>query len=255
VQFDGQFPEIRASGDCLHAYYTKPKQCQLPVLDERPGSSSIYKVASTCTKCRARVEVVIDFRERWENRPCPNSDHPLHHLVYSPEKSDPPQDPGSSIQQWNIRHTFICSSPTCSAVVHVRLKPPILTHKWLFLLTDPSLLNQRAEQATSISPERFEGMKPQAPIDVLSNLRTYIVNAIEGVDSRSIVLHNKRFTLGFGINGQPCEELLEALGFTYRVSCNYKSQRSIAHTLMLLVTGECCLGPSEAERKPALAAS
>ena len=81
----------------------------------------------------------------------------------------------------------------------------------------------------SLSPDRFEGMKPQTPIDVLGNLRTYIINAIDAVDSRSIVLQNKRFTLGFGINGQPCKNLLEALGFTYRVRWITAEQMSSCH--------------------------
>ncbi|RDW60418.1 ubiquitin-specific protease UBP2 [Aspergillus mulundensis] len=58
--------------------------------------------------------------------------------------------------------------------------------------------------------------RPQ-PITVLMNLRAYIKDALDNSPrSKPISAVNKRFMMSFGVNGEPCRDLFEFLGFTFR---------------------------------------
>ncbi|GES61066.1 ubiquitin carboxyl-terminal hydrolase [Aspergillus terreus] len=60
----------------------------------------------------------------------------------------------------------------------------------------------------------MEGIGRPQPINVLLNLRTYISNALHNSQqSKSISAINKRFMSCFGVEGMPCKDLLEFLGF------------------------------------------
>ena len=103
----------------------------------------------------------------------------------------------------------------------VSVASPILNDKLVHLLTDPDLIRQRTEEATAAHRERLEGMAQPLPIDVLTNLRIYILNALqESERSKPISAVNKRFMGSFGIEGQPCKDLLEFLEFSYNVGIN-----------------------------------
>ncbi|KAL8804517.1 MAG: hypothetical protein Q9182_002525 [Xanthomendoza sp. 2 TL-2023] len=92
------------------------------------------------------------------------------------------------------------------------MSPPRLRPDWVTLLTDKTLIESRASKAMSNDPSRFEGHAVPFPSEVLSNLRTYILNARRDSNRRSIAAHNKRWLLCLG---DPCSELLEYLGFVH----------------------------------------
>lgn len=94
----------------------------------------------------------------------------------------------------------------------------MLHPEWVQLLTDPELLLQRADEAIATHPERLEGIARPQPINVLENLRTYIINAFNpSQQGKSISAINKRFMACFGVEGKPCKDLLEFLGFSVKV--------------------------------------
>ena len=59
-------------------------------------------------------------------------------------------------------------------------------------------------------PERFEGHKPPAPMEVCNVLIRYLANAMESEEPRGISKNNKRFILALG---DACDELLQYLGY------------------------------------------
>ena len=171
-----------------------------------------------------RVELEVNYSVGWEPEPCPNWTHPLHHLVHSPWLEGVARN-GSVLGKAEKEHeilAFECSSPTCSAAILVRFRPPVLTDEHIRLLTDEALLNQRAEEVMISEPARFEGHKKPTPADVLSDLRTYLRNSIDHQESRPIKVENKRFALKFGIDGQACKDVLNFLGFKYYVCVSFR---------------------------------
>lgn len=62
------------------------------------------------------------------------------------------------------------------------------------------------------APERLKGFSIPDPINVLCTLRRYIYDALNGRDQRRFPAMNKTFLI---MLGQPCQELLEYLGFRY----------------------------------------
>jgi ubiquitin carboxyl-terminal hydrolase 25/28 len=81
------------------------------------------------------------------------------------------------------------------------------------------MLQKRTDDAFAADPERLEGVPRPEPITVLMNLRTYINNVLRNSQlSKTIQANNKRFMTSFGVNGEPCRDLFEYLGFTFRVS-------------------------------------
>ena len=115
-------------------------------------------------------------------------------------------------------YAFQCSSPTCSATTFVRLRLPVLSNEHVRLLTEKTLLNQRAEDVIKSEPARFEGHQKPTPVDVLSDLRSYLRASVGRQEPRPIKIDNKRFSLRFGKDGQACKDVLNFLGFTYEVS-------------------------------------
>lgn len=204
---------------CHHAWCVKDKQAALPALDARPSPDSVYTFAGVCRKCRMHVELEVNYTVRWEAEPCPNSTHPLHHLVHSPWREGVARNESFLDNADTKTETFAfeCSSPTCSAAVFVRLRPPILSDEHIRLLTDRTLLNSRAEEVIGSEPARFEGHKKPTPVDVLSDLRSYLKNCFEHRESRPIKADNKRFSLRFGIDGLACKDVLNYLGFRFNV--------------------------------------
>ncbi|KAL9000857.1 MAG: hypothetical protein Q9169_000612 [Polycauliona sp. 2 TL-2023] len=90
------------------------------------------------------------------------------------------------------------------------MKSPRLRPEWIDLLTNKDLIRPRAKKAMSDDPARFEGHAVPSPSEILSNLRTYVVNALRDNTRRTIPAHNKRWLLCLG---DPCTELLEYIGF------------------------------------------
>lgn len=102
-------------------------------------------------------------------------------------------------------------------MISLRIVAPLLKPEHVEVLTNTELIRVRAEDAIAASPERLEGMSIPEPIVTLDNLRLYILNALRNEDrSKPIHPNNKRFMICFGIDGRPCKEVLEFLGFSIR---------------------------------------
>lgn len=214
LQYEGKpLPRAR-KGTCLHKWALKLNQSTLPELDIRPDYSSFYVAAAYCTSCRCHVDISIDYRGEGPGvLPCPKEDAPLHHFVYLSNAFNGKRaiKDGFNSGPWvDIQH-FQCSSLSCSARLVTRFRPPRLTSEWTALLTNRSIINERARKVMEDDPARFEGHAIPPPIQVLTNLRTYVSNAMDSPDSRRIVGNNKKWLLSFG---EPCADLLEYLGFT-----------------------------------------
>jgi ubiquitin carboxyl-terminal hydrolase 25/28 len=154
-----------------------------------------------------------DNASEWQSR----EDH-IHHLVYKSGR----QQGTSSVEvteQGQVVETFHyqCSHFSCTAVVSLRILSPLVNPEFTYLLTDPETIRQRAEGAIAAEPERLEGMAKPLPINVLDNLRLYLYNSLHNSKfSKAISANNKRFMISFGVDGLPCQQLLEFLGFAYR---------------------------------------
>lgn len=158
--------------------------------------------------------------------PCPNTEHPLHHLVHSPwreEAARKEQNLNDPDRKGEV-YAFECTSRTCPAVVLVGLEPPRLLPDMVLTLTDPAMLKARTDAAFKVGQGRLEGFKHPSPLEVMSDLRKYIQNAWK--DGKTIRLDNKRFVLRFGPDGEDCKDLLEFMGFTLEV-CEKQHQATI----------------------------
>lgn len=153
-------------------------------------------------------------------QPSQNLSSHIHHFVYKSGRQRGGVSPIDVTPKGQVAESFHydCSYLSCSASVSVRVLSPVLTDDWVRLLTDVDLLGTRADEAIAAHPERMEGIGRPMPITVLSNLRIYIANSLRDTQhSKSISAINKRFMACFGVEGQPCKELLEFLGFTFKV--------------------------------------
>jgi ubiquitin carboxyl-terminal hydrolase 25/28 len=144
----------------------------------------------------------------------------VHHLLYKSGKYSggaAPEEFNSKGQTIEIFH-YECSYLTCSVAVSVRLASPVLKDDGVRLLIDTDLLRERADEAIAAHPDRLEGVAQPQPINVLLNLRAYLGNALhDSQQSKSISAVNKRFMTCFGVEGKPCKDLLEFLGFSFKV--------------------------------------
>lgn len=201
---------------CDHQYVTKANQAALA----KGGPSNLFAI---CSKCRRHLRVTVDSSNTI-NQPVQSSTDHVHHLVckggrqiggYTPEEIT------SKGQRVEMFH-YDCSYLACPTRVIISIASPILTDHSVQLLTDPELLRKRTEDAIAAHPDRLEGTGPPLGIDVLMNLRTYITNALQGGQrSRRISAVNRKFMCCFGIEGQPCRDLLQFLEFTYYAVGDY----------------------------------
>ncbi|KAL8713864.1 MAG: hypothetical protein Q9220_002009 [cf. Caloplaca sp. 1 TL-2023] len=98
----------------------------------------------------------------------------------------------------------------CRARLQIEITSPRLRPEWIDLLTNKAIIKARAEKAISSDPDRFEGHAVPLPSEVLTNLRTYISNALKTEERRVIQAQNKKWLLCLG---DSCSELLEHIGF------------------------------------------
>ena len=221
-------PKKVAKGACQHRWVLKRNQSTCVGIDTRPDLASEYKVAALCTKCMCHADVIIDFgAEDPSKLPCPKEDAPLHHFLYEPNEfcglvivSD-----GENSGSWGDSQFFKCSNSLCSAHLTILMRSPTLRPEWIALLVDKSLIKARAEKAMSDEPERFEGHAVPSPIEVMSNLRSYIHNAMASTEPRRIIANNKKWLLCLG---DKCGGLLQYLGFTRTVRCSVFVHLSLA---------------------------
>ncbi|KAI4175830.1 MAG: hypothetical protein LQ343_001443 [Gyalolechia ehrenbergii] len=212
---NGAIPLIpRYKAQCQHKWAAKDSQCRLPLILGRPDPKIVSTVTAFCELCRCHLDLSIDFRGGGTS-PCPSEESPLHHFRHQPEISRPHYKPDTSSKangsnDWQDLNWFQCSSIECSAKLKIQIKPPRLRPEWVELLTDKDLIKSRAEEQIIKDPARFEGHAVPLPSDVLSNLRTYILNALRDGTRRTIQANNKKWLLCLG---DPCSELLGYIGF------------------------------------------
>ena len=203
---------------CQHKWDLKNQQCNLPLKFGRPDPDAIFIVAAVCYDCRCHLELSIDFRSGGE-RPCPTPEYPLHHFLHQPSLSLPRSMVQNGIifdnqEGWYDIQSFQCTSLDCSAKLKVKITPPRIKPEWVDLLIDKDLIKMRAEKEMLANPERFEGHAIPLPSDVLSVLRTYILNALRNDERRKIPSHNKKWLLCLG---DSCADLLRYIGFAREV--------------------------------------
>ncbi|KAL8767123.1 MAG: hypothetical protein Q9209_006285 [Squamulea sp. 1 TL-2023] len=207
-------PVSRHKNQCRHQWDTKDNQCHLPLIIGRPDPKAVSTVAAFCEHCMCHLDLSIEFPSGGASS-CPSQESPLHHFVYCPQVSQPRLKSGNAAKVessagWEDLVWFQCSTTQCSARLRIRTSSPHLRPNWVDLLTNKELIKMRAEKAMSDDPARFEGHAVPFPSEVLSNLRTYILNALRDDTRRTIPAHNKRWLLCLG---DPCAELLEYIGF------------------------------------------
>jgi ubiquitin carboxyl-terminal hydrolase 25 len=214
----GYLGQLLPPGSCRHDFITKVRQSLPPALDETPGPDTIWRVSAVCKLCRIHVQLKVDYTIRGAERPCPNVDNPVHHLIPAPwrEQHARKEWVSKNPQSQDLIHAFECSSQTCLASVILQISPPILTPDAVHTLIDKDLLKQRTDEAFKMKAGQVEGMRPPTPKDVLLDLRLYIRNARTRAP-RPISIDNKRFVVRFGPEGLACKDVLETLKFTYKV--------------------------------------
>lgn len=211
--------DLLSPDSCRHEFILQKRQSLPPILDQRPTERSVNQVAAVCRKCRLHLRVKTDYTVAWQDSPCPNQEHPLHHLCKSQWRQDAAyrdlqrDDPGSGDEVF----VFECSSSTCSAIVTIRITLPILTDDLVHTLIDRDLLSSRTEAAFELKKGHTEGMGRPSPLDVLSDLRAYLHNVWKDKDKSEINLANRRFVVRFGPGGDACKDVLEQLRFTLKV--------------------------------------
>ncbi|KAL3461408.1 hypothetical protein BJX64DRAFT_261027 [Aspergillus heterothallicus] len=211
-------PYFVSPAACHHNYVTKPNQTiRPPNGEDRVSSGTPTRISAICSKCRHHLQLKVDATPVGQLTQS-LSDH-IHHFVYFYGRHKGGQDPEEYTTKGQLAESFHfdCSYPACAAKVSIRVVTPVLSDDMVRLLTDLSLLQRRTDDALAADPERLEGMARPQPITVLQNLRTYVDNALSSSpQSKPISANNKRFMTSFGVDGQPCKDLLEFLGFTFR---------------------------------------
>ncbi|KAI9840285.1 MAG: ubiquitin-specific protease ubp2 [Thelocarpon superellum] len=212
---DGRQAPGPVPGACRHKYMIKHAQSLLPTLDARPDTSTIYKLGAFCVDCRTHLDLTVDFRgAHLKAQPCPNREYPLHHFRHLPPASrapTPPEQAGRTAQETES-HRFECSSPSCPAVLTIFVKPPRLTSAFVSLLTDQAMIKARVQPVLDAAPERFRGYGIPDGVEVLSNVKQYLTDAMRDSTGRRVNASNKRFLTSLG---DPCREILEYLGFRW----------------------------------------
>lgn len=186
----------------------------------KTNQTALTKGSAICSKCRLHLQITLEPPSTISHHVQDSTNH-VHHLVYKDGQQVGANSSGVTSRGQTVeRFHYECSYLACTARVSVEITSPILSGYLVWMLTDPELLRKRTEDAIAAHPARLEGMGQPLAIDVLMNLRTYITNALEDRQrSKSISAVNKRFMNCFGVEGQPCRDILEFLEFTYKV-CN-----------------------------------
>jgi len=212
---------------CRHDFCTNLLQSNLPPQDSRAEKAAEYELLALCRKCRIHLDLGINYNAYGE-RPCPNSDYPLHHFVYKGVLG--PTD-----------FAFDCSSPGCGATLRFQYSQPEITDADIELLVDPDKVRRRYDQAVGRDSTRH-GFLLATPVQTLWKLRRYIRDALkpDGV-GKKIPKANKRFLESFG---EDCADLLTRLGFKYIVSNVFRTRTAsvlltIARTTERKLLGFC----------------
>ncbi|KAG9243004.1 ubiquitin C-terminal hydrolase-like protein [Calycina marina] len=203
----------RNDRDCRHKLVLKDNQTvaptSLPTL-RLPDETTKYVVAAYCQLCKWHFHITADYWAMEDGqRSCYLGDKEnwMHHLRYTPE---------AELQQDLLEareYHFACSASRCPVIVKILMYPPRLSPALLQPITNTTILKARGEETIRDDPVRFAGFFPLTPINALTNLRTFLVDAKDtpsGADRRRIAKRNKKFCLAFN---DDCNELFDFLGF------------------------------------------
>lgn len=206
--------------DCRHSLMSKV-QTEAPASnDEQPTGSTRYVVAAYCVKCRHHFKITADYRQQnGPQAPCCLSDeaNPMHHLriVESVYPRDNPARHGlDKYTNFTEYHRWVCSAPFCPLILEIKIYPPKLEESLLSLIMSPERVLARGKKAVADDPGRYTGLGPLTVVQVLSNLRAYLVDAKAARDKtelKRIAVRNKRFVLAFA---EDCNSLFNYLDFT-----------------------------------------
>ncbi|KAI9367495.1 hypothetical protein BJX61DRAFT_551394 [Aspergillus egyptiacus] len=203
---------------CRHEYVYKPSQSiRPPYGEDRASSPTPTKISAICSKCRYHLQLRVHMNPA--SQASPNIPDHIHHLIYSYGRHRGGKNQEEITPKGQVAETFHydCSYAVCPYKVSIRVVSPVLSDDMVRLLIDPDMLRKRTDEALATDPGRLEGLARPQPINVLLNLRTYVDNALHNSQqSKSISAVNKRFMTSFGVDGKPCKDLLEFLGFTFK---------------------------------------
>jgi ubiquitin carboxyl-terminal hydrolase 25/28 len=220
-QFHGDPFMRKGPNDCRHSLIRKENQTSAPTSpDEQPDRDTKYVVASFCARCRYHFDITVDFRHRGGDVPVPcklsDMENPMHHLhlvetsgqLAGPITSKPQELPYEE-------YRFVCSGSHCPVSVEIRITPPRLSKKLLALFLDVNLLQARGEKVISQDPNRYQGLVPLKPIQVLANIRTFLTDAkAQSLKTdeppKRLAKRNKKYVLAFE---NECDALFLYLGF------------------------------------------
>lgn len=218
---DGIYERRKDESDCHHSLMSKT-QTDAPVSnDEQPTGSTRYVVAAYCMKCRFHFKIIASFRYRnGRHSPCSLSDddNPMHHLrlvqsIYSSD--DPDQYDLDKYSNFVEYHRWVCSAAFCPLTLEIKISPPRLEDSLLSLILSPEKVLARGKKVIAEDPNRYAGLGPLTVLQILGNLRTYLLDAKAARDKselKRIAARNKKFVLAFA---DDCSSLFNYLGFTH----------------------------------------
>jgi ubiquitin carboxyl-terminal hydrolase 25 len=169
-----------------------------------------------CAKCRTHLNLMILYPKNPALSPCPNAENPLHHFVRAEWMETGEKQDWETVMLGSPADitVFQCSNGHCAAKLLVRYTPPVLKQEIVDILLDRDFLAKRYDAAFKVNEAVWNGMAAPAIIDVLWDLRIYLINARnKDSEKRHIMMSNKRFQTRFGIYGDPMKQVLEELRF------------------------------------------
>ncbi|KAF3047478.1 ubiquitin-specific protease ubp2 [Didymella heteroderae] len=200
-------------GNCRHALVRKEEQSVLPATGS--DDSPVHKVASYCTQCRWHIDVIVSVKDQGGRQGLcgrQNAEYPLHHFVF--DGDDEGESDGIGGQQAPRSFSFHCTSPECSTLVQMDLKPPRFTEHDQQLMMNKAGLRKRFQDAQGLIGER-EGETMSRPVDGPDFLDTFLKDSLNPVPGKTRVpLLNRKFAKTFW---RDCDSILKKLGFQFVV--------------------------------------
>ena len=212
-------PRTRPS-DCRHSLMRKAPT-EAPVSnDEQPTASTIYVVSAYCSQCRHHFQITANFdQDNGREAPCCLSDpaNPMHHLhlvetIYS--RDDPKKYDLNKYNDFIEYHRWECSAPFCPLILEIKISQPRLHDTIVSSILSPEAVLARGRKVVADDPVRYVGLGPLTVLQILGNLRQYLLDAKgarDKSDLKRIAARNKKFVLAFA---DECDVLLRYLDFS-----------------------------------------
>ena len=162
----------------IHALFLKPEQSELMEHTVQDPETR-YVVATVCRDCRTHINVSISYPRGLETELCGqgNELYLLHHFQYQKTHSTLLQGKDApGLRDLEDRREFKCSSPSCAAQLVITSRPPMLDPSDIKLMSDHSLLQERAKLVNQKFPSDKGESPPSSPGDALRLMHTYLYN-------------------------------------------------------------------------------